>query len=275
MCAALALSVAIGAMVPLAAQESTPAAGPASASRLSGSVLDATGLPLAGATVTLRGAMERVTNTDADGRFDFVNLSDGQYELAAALHGFATTTQPATVTPGQQLRVSLTLTIQILEQTVVTAAKTGEADVQGTPMAVSVLSGADLARMQDRTVEHIAGRAPGVSFSQNTGLAQLTIRGIGTNAVFAGSDPSSAVYLDGVYLARPGDGARGFSGCRSGRSAARSAGDALRPEQSRRRDQSDLQSADQRAEASVRVAGGNHGTFRTEARVSGPIVRGR
>ena len=41
------------------------------------------------------------------------------------------------------------------------------------------------------------------SFSQNTGLAQLTIRGIGSNAVFAGSDPSSAVYLDGVYLARP------------------------------------------------------------------------
>ena len=71
-------------------------------------------------------------------------------------------------------------------------------------MAVTVLRGTDLNRMQDHTIEHIAGRAPGVSFSQNTGLAQLTIRGIGTNAVFAGSDPSSAVYLDGVYLARPG-----------------------------------------------------------------------
>ena len=42
-----------------------------------------------------------------------------------------------------------------------------------------------------------------MTFSQNTGWGQLTIRGIGTNAVFAGSDPSSAIYLDGVYLARP------------------------------------------------------------------------
>ena len=50
-------------------------------------------------------------------------------------------------------------------------------------MAVSVLPGTQLARMQDHTVEDIAGRAPGVTFSQNTGRAQITIRGIGTNAV--------------------------------------------------------------------------------------------
>ena len=98
---------------------------------------------------------------------------------------------------------SLTLTVRILEQAVVTAAKAGEADAQTIPMAVSVLPGTELARMQNRSVEHLAGRAPGVTFSQNTGFAQLAIRGIGTNAVFAGSDPSSAVYLDGVYLARP------------------------------------------------------------------------
>src|SRR6185295_17853313 len=87
--------------------------------------------------------------------------------------------------------------------TVVTAEKTGEVDAQATPIAVSVLSGDTLARMQAHTVEQLAGYAPGVTFSQNTGLAQLTIRGIGTNAVLTGSDPSSAIYLDGVYLARP------------------------------------------------------------------------
>ena len=57
--------------------------------------------------------------------------------------------------------------------------------------------------MQAQTVEDLAGRAPSVTFSQNTGFGQLTIRGIGTNVVFAGSDPSSAVYVDGVYHARP------------------------------------------------------------------------
>ena len=70
-------------------------------------------------------------------------------------------------------------------------------------MAVSVLPGDELTSRDAHTVEHLAGLSPSVTFSQNTGFAQLTIRGIGTNAVFAGSDPSSAVYLDGVYLARP------------------------------------------------------------------------
>ena len=68
---------------------------------------------------------------------------------------------------------------------------------------MSVLPGTELARLGATTVEDLAGLAPSVAFSQNTGFAQLTIRGIGTNAVFAGSDPSSAVYFDGVYLARP------------------------------------------------------------------------
>jgi hypothetical protein len=171
--------------------------------QLAGSVLDTTGLALAGVTVTLRGAREWVNQTDSKGYFEFPNLPGGDYELTTELHGFAPVRQALTLTFGQKLTIALTLGIRILEQAVVTASKAGEADVQATPLAVSVLTGTELARMQDRTVEHLAGRVPGVMFSQNTGLAQVTIRGIGTNAVFAGSDPSSAVYLDGVYLARP------------------------------------------------------------------------
>jgi iron complex outermembrane recepter protein len=49
----------------------------------------------------------------------------------------------------------------------------------------------------------VAALAPFVTLSQNNNFAQLTIRGIGANVVNAGSDPSSAMYLDGVYLARP------------------------------------------------------------------------
>ncbi len=67
-----------------------------------------------------------------------------------------------------------------------TAAKTGERDVQTTPIAVSVLTGADLERAESHTVAEIAGDAPSVTFSQNSDFAQLTIRGIGSNVVFAG-----------------------------------------------------------------------------------------
>ena len=91
-----------------------------------------------------------------------------------------------------------------------TAAKAGERDVQTTPIAVSVLKGADLELAESHNVADLAGDAPAVTFSQNSDFAQLTIRGIGSNVVFAGTDPSSAVYVDGVYLGPASQGAEGI-----------------------------------------------------------------
>ena len=135
------------------------------------------------------------------------------------------------------------------------------------------------ARAEGGRVPHLvvanSGRAPGVFFSQNTGLAQLTIRGIGTNAVFAGSDPSSAVYLDGVYLARPAmvladfldleriEVLRGPQGTLYGRNSLGGAINLI-----------SKPPADH-LEASARVVAGNQGTLRTDARVSGPMLSGR
>ena len=243
--------------------------------QLAGSVQDATGLPLVGVTVTLRGASNKTTQTDAEGRFDFRSLPEGQYELTATLPGFAPARQIARLVADRESVVSVTLTVLLLEQTVVTAARTGEADVQTVPMAVTVLPGTQLARMQDHTVEHIAGRAPGVTFSQNAGRAQVTIRGIGTNSVLPGTDPSSPVYLDGVYLARPAmvladfldldrvEVLRGPQGTLYGRNSLGGAINLV----------SRTPTSDK--EASVRVSAGSDGTFRADARVSGPIIPGR
>ena len=243
--------------------------------QLAGSVEDATGLPLAGVTLTLRGASNRITQTDSEGQFEFQTLPEGEYELTATLAGFAPARQIARLVAAQRSVIALTLTVLILEQTVVTAARTGEADVQTVPMAVSVLPGIQLARMQDHTVEHIAGRAPGVTFSQNTGRAQVTIRGIGTNAVAPGSDPSSALYLDGVYLARPAmvladfldldrvEVLRGPQGTLYGRNSLGGAINLITKAPTNDR------------EASIRVSGGSDGTFRVDGRVSGPIIPGR
>ena len=156
-----------------------------------------------------------------------------------------------------------------------TAAKTGERDVQTTPMAVSVLTGADLQQAESHNVADIAGGAPAVTFSQNSDFAQLTIRGIGSNVVFAGTDPSSAVYVDGVYLSRPvmvlGDFLdlervevlRGPQGTLYGRNAVGGAINLVTKPPTNNLD------------ASARFVAGNLGTFRTEARLSGPIVRDR
>ena len=153
---------------------------------LTGTVKNALNAPLPEVTITVRGPASQVARTDADGRFDVPGLPEGDYELVATLAGFAPARRTVRLTPGKSTIVSLTLTVAAQEQTVVTAAKTGERDVQTTPMAVSVLTGADLQRAESHNVADIAGDAPSVTFSQNSDFAQLTIRGIGSNVVFAG-----------------------------------------------------------------------------------------
>ena len=134
---------------------------------------------------------------------------------------------------------------------------------------------ADLDRLGTQTIEGAPALAPSVTFSQNTGWGQLTIRGIGTTAVFAGSDPSSAIYLDGVYLARPAmafarfldleriEVLRGPQGTLYGRNAVGGAMNLIpRPPTN------DLQ-------ASASFTAGNFGELRADARMNGPLKHDR
>ena len=251
------------------------AAAPKQPGRMTGMVKNALNEPLPEVTISVRGPASRDARTRADGGFDFPGLPEGTYELVATLTGFAPARRTIRLVPGARATVSLTLTVLVQEQTVVTASKTGERDVQTTPMAVSVLAGADLQQAEAHTIADIVHDAPSVTFSQNSDFAQLTIRGIGSNVVFAGSDPSSAVYVDGVYLSRPvmlgGDFLdlervellRGPQGTLYGRNAVGGAINLI------------TKSPTNTLDASARFVAGNLGTFRTEARVSGPIVRGR
>jgi iron complex outermembrane recepter protein len=243
--------------------------------QIAGAIRDDGGTPLVGVTVTLHGTADRSASSDTDGRFVFERLADGAYELTAELEGFVTVHRALRIVAGRSEPLALTLSVQAFEETIVSASKTGEGDLQTTPMAITVLRGTEFERVQAWTVADIAGRAPSVTFSQNSDYSQLTIRGIGSNVVFAGSDPSSAVYADGVYLARPVmaladlldidrvEVLRGPQGTLYGRNAV---GGAL-----------NLISKEPSAvfETSTRLVTGDFGTVRAEARVSGPIVRDR
>jgi outer membrane receptor protein involved in Fe transport len=181
-------------------------AGPAaaqSAAVVVGSIVDQTGAPLAGARVTIRGVAVRMAATGAAGDFAFSDVPNGDYEMSAELSGFERARREVRVLAGERVTVSLALRVAILAETIVTAAKAGERDLQSVPMAVSAVSSAEIARLGTQTVSDTPALAPSVTFSQNTGWGQLTIRGIGASTLLAGSDPSSAMYLDGVYLARP------------------------------------------------------------------------
>jgi hypothetical protein len=171
--------------------------------RIAGIGADLAGAPVAAALIALHGPAEREVRAGEDGRFVLEFIPDGTYTITATQEGFAPSSYSVKVVSGETAPITLILRHEFLEQVTITADKTGERKLASVPLAVTVLSPEHLEQLQAHTVAHLAGLAPSVTFAQNVDFAQLTIRGIGSNAVFTGSDPSSAVYLDGVYLARP------------------------------------------------------------------------
>ena len=242
---------------------------------VTGSVVDQTMVPLSGAHVTIRGVEVRAADSGPWGEFAFPDLPEGDYEISAEVNGFEPQARAVRVRVGERVTVFFTLRVALVEKTVVTAAKAGGRDVQEIPIAITAISPADLGRLGTQTIEGAPALAPGVTFSQNTGWGQLTIRGIGTNAVFAGADPSSAIYLDGVYLARPAmafarfldleriEVLRGPQGTLYGRNAVGGAMNLVpRPPTNE-------------FQASARFTAGNFGELRGDARMSGPLKRDR
>ena len=269
----LSLLLAVGLSAGVSAQ--TGGTDPQGPARLSGTVKDPTGAGVAGATVALSGASRTESRTGPEGEFEFTQLPDGDYDLRVSHAGFAPATRKFHLARGQTLTMALTLVVQFAEQTMVTAGKAGNRDSQDTPIAMTVVQDRELERQRIQNVEDMARLAPSVTFSQNTGYAQLTIRGIGTNAIFTGSDPSSAVYLDGVYLARPAmvladfldvervEVLRGPQGTLYGRNAVGGAVNVI------------MRAPTNDTRASVRVGAGNFQSLRAEASIAGPIVRER
>jgi iron complex outermembrane receptor protein len=245
------------------------------AGHLVGSIDDQTGGALVGASVTVRGAVSREGRTDTSGRFEVRDLPPGDYVLSSAFDGFESTQREIRILPGETLTVSLTMVVAAVGETVITSAKAGERDIQSTPLAISAVSDTEVTRLDVRAIEQAAVMVPSVTFTQNSSFGQLSIRGIGTNAVNAGADPSSAMYLDGIYLARPAmvfadfldldriEVLRGPQGTLYGRNAVGGAMNLIAKTPT-----NDFQ-------LSTRISAGNLGELRAEGRVSGALKRDR
>ena len=90
------------------------------------------------------------------------------------------------------------------EELTVTARKQDRAEsLQEVPLAASVYSGAELeARFAD-DLKNLSFTAPNVSLEDvgtTRGVANFTIRGLGTNSSIPSIDPTVGVFVDGVYM---------------------------------------------------------------------------
>jgi len=85
--------------------------------QLSGTVVDASGAAISGATVVVRsadGTVERLTPSDSNGSFSISGLSPGDYRLVVSNPGFATKEMPVTIGTAVEpasLRISLVVSV--------------------------------------------------------------------------------------------------------------------------------------------------------------------
>jgi iron complex outermembrane recepter protein len=90
-----------------------------------------------------------------------------------------------------------------LSEVVVTATKVGATSLQKTPLAIAAFTADQLNESLALNVKDIALYTPNLQVSQVATNAVIAIRGIGSNNVYAGSDPDVTMQIDGVYIARP------------------------------------------------------------------------
>jgi iron complex outermembrane receptor protein len=83
---------------------------------------------------------------------------------------------------------------------VVVTAQRREERLKDVPIAITAVSGEQLARSGVASSTDLSQVTPGLQFATSGAYAQPTIRGIGTSVTSAGSDANVAVYVDGVYM---------------------------------------------------------------------------
>jgi len=89
-----------------------------------------------------------------------------------------------------------------VERIVITAERRAER-LGRLPGSAVVATGAELDASGVLTSLDLPFRTPGLVFTQNTVLGQPYLRGVGSDIITAGADPSVAVFVDGAYQARP------------------------------------------------------------------------
>jgi len=156
---------------------------PGATDEIQGTIKDALGRPLPGASLVLKSSDETVigkTRSDADGHFVFSNVAPGIYAILAEKTGFQTSTAIATVEVGTIATTTLTMTAEEALEVTVVAERLNQAR-----NGLSPKTGGSIYRIDQKDVDalpegdntpfnQVLLQAPGVA---NDSFGQLHVRG--------------------------------------------------------------------------------------------------
>lgn len=164
-----------------------------------GTVQDSANLPIAGAVVVLRNrstGLERLTNTDVEGKFSFGNLNAAGYEIIATATGFGRRSQAVEIN-GSEILVMLEP--EQFHETVTVISGSRQAELQESlNTAVEVVTRREIDSKGYQTVGEVLKEVPGVQtrLGSDTG----TVSGIAGEQIQGVGSRQSLVLLDGFPI---------------------------------------------------------------------------
>jgi hypothetical protein len=174
---------------------------------IAGSVSDASGAAIADAQVTLTNLAtteKRVSQSGADGLYDFVNLLPGRYSIVAEKTGFKRVTRPELIVEvGQAVRIDITLQVGDVNQTIEVTSETPllQAETSSIGQVVEERKANELP-LNGRNVFNLITLAPSVVPQGSSGGTPVGVNpfGWGNYQVNGSFGNESAEYLDGQPL---------------------------------------------------------------------------
>jgi len=154
---------------------------------------------------------------------------------------------------------------------IIVSAQKREQAAQDVPLAISAVQGAALQEQGITDVQSLQVAVPNITIGTSFGYANLFIRGLGLNSVFANVDPSVTLHEDGAVISQPAaqlfsffdlervEVLRGPQGTLYGRNAT---GGTINLITAKPTDY---------LSGYARIQGGNYGALESEGAVSGPL----
>jgi len=145
---------------------------------IKGLITDSNGLPLSGATVSIKILMKGTT-ANFDGLYTLENIEAGTYDVSVSYIGFATGNYSVLVNGGSTttLNASLNESSSILDEIVLTANKQPQ-KITDVPATVNVISARDIEEFPSFNIGELAARQKGVDFVRSGVLGTgINIRG--------------------------------------------------------------------------------------------------
>ena len=168
---------------------------------ISGSIRDAQGGVLPGATVTLAGSgAPQAFVTEADGQFRFLNVPPGSYTVTATLQGFQTVVREGVVVAvGQSVQLPITLSVATVQETVTVTGDSPVVDTKAMGTATNFTQD-ELSRVPNsRDPWALLRTVPGVSLDRVNIAGNET--GQQSSFVAKGARQGDAVWtMDGVPI---------------------------------------------------------------------------